>query len=230
MQVHLTLKSSNKKTGRIPVSTTEQASCPSTCPFNSNNEGGCYAGSGPLKLHWDKVSRCERGQSWDNFCNTIEGFNQGQLWRHNQAGDLPHNNGAIDIDKVERLVSANEGRRGFTYTHHDVSDIVNYSIIRKANDDGFTINVSANSAKDAVHYMENYSDLPVVCVVDSEETRKQFTIEGHRFITCPATYKDNVSCASCKLCSVRNRDYAIAFPAHGTSKKKANKVANEVAI
>jgi hypothetical protein len=46
MQVHFTLKSANVKTGPIPVSTTERASCPSDCKMKSE----CYAASGPLAL------------------------------------------------------------------------------------------------------------------------------------------------------------------------------------
>ena len=44
MNVHLTLKSSNAKTGPIPVSTTEKASGPPDCAMRE----GCYAASGPL--------------------------------------------------------------------------------------------------------------------------------------------------------------------------------------
>ena len=87
MQYHLTPRSSNKKTGPIPVSTTSRDSCPDTCPLK--NGGGCYAGSGPLSLHWDKVGT-DRGVSLESFCDTIRALPKGQVWRHNQAGDLPH--------------------------------------------------------------------------------------------------------------------------------------------
>ncbi|MEY4341197.1 MAG: hypothetical protein RL541_701, partial [Pseudomonadota bacterium] len=57
MQVHLTLKSANVKTGPIPVSTTERASCPDDCSMKKE----CYAASGPLALHWAAVSNGTRG-------------------------------------------------------------------------------------------------------------------------------------------------------------------------
>ena len=224
MQVHLTKKSSNVKTGKIPVSTTEQSSCPDTCPFNHMNEGGCYAGSGPLKLHWDKVSNGERGMSWDDFCSEINELPKGQLWRHNQAGDLPHKNGRIRPIALGQLINANEGKRGFTYTHHDVEDYFNAKLVEVANREGFTINLSGNNLDHADSLMAK--DIgPVTSVVPSDYPVKGTTKAGNKVITCPATYRDNVSCETCKLCSIADRDFIIAFPAHGTSKKKANKVA-----
>lgn len=223
MHVHLTEKSTNKKTGKIPVSTTEQNSCPSTCPFNTKNVGGCYAESGPLRLHWNKVSDKERGTNWQSFCDKVAGFKPGQLWRHNQAGDLPHIKGTIDIAKMEALIDANKGKRGFTYTHHDLD--ANAGIIEYANGQGFTVNVSANSIDHADKVKAEYPELPVVTVVDATENRKSYASPaGNKVVVCPATRLDNVSCETCKLCSLQ-RDFIIAFPAHGTSKKKAEKVA-----
>ena len=54
----LTRKSRNKKTGRIPVSTTSAETCPEACPFKG---AGCYADGYPLKGRWDEVTRGERG-------------------------------------------------------------------------------------------------------------------------------------------------------------------------
>ena len=67
MQVHITPKSANAKTGPIPVSTTERASCPPDCAMRAE----CYAASGPLALHWAAVSNGTRGTSWGQFCDTV---------------------------------------------------------------------------------------------------------------------------------------------------------------
>jgi len=226
MQVHLTKKSNNAKTGKIPVSTTEQASCPNTCPFNHMNEGGCYAASGPLKLHWDKVSSHDRGMTWTDFCKEIEALPVGQLWRHNQAGDLPQDGkGTIDGFKLAKLVEANEGKRGFTYTHHNLENPKNFMAVFAANEAGFTVNVSANNIKEANDLKKSFPEFPITSVVASTETRKTFTDSGNKYVVCPATHNDKVSCETCKLCSISERDFIIAFPAHGTSKKKADNVA-----
>jgi hypothetical protein len=84
--VHLTLKSRNKKVGSIPVSTSSAATCPDACPLKSK---GCYAASGPMSLHWHKVTDGKAGASWDTFTAQIAALPEGQAWRHNQAGDLP---------------------------------------------------------------------------------------------------------------------------------------------
>ena len=58
---HLTKKSTNRKTGPMPIVTSSQRTCPDNCPFKRTNNGGCYANGGPLRLHWDKITRGERG-------------------------------------------------------------------------------------------------------------------------------------------------------------------------
>ena len=57
--VNLTLKSRNKKTGNIPVSTSGKHTCPDACPLKAS--GACYAMGGPLGMFWTKVSKNEAG-------------------------------------------------------------------------------------------------------------------------------------------------------------------------
>ena len=216
MKYHLTLKSSNKKTGPIPVSTTSSDSCPDICAFKG---AGCYAESGPLLLHWRKVGN-ERGSSLDAFTDKIKALPEGQLWRHNQAGDLPGVNGKIDARALTKLVVANQGKCGFTYTHKPPTKR-NLKLIRKANDAGFTINLSGNNINHAIELTKH--NLPVATVIPIDSPKYQ-VINGHKIVTCPAAYRDT-DCATCKLCQVRDRSYIIGFPAHGTSKKKANLIA-----
>lgn len=223
-QTHLTLKSSNAKTGPIPVSTTERKTCPTTCPFY---DAGCYAGSGPLALHWRKVSNGERGHNWSDLCEQIDALPDGQLWRHNQAGDLPGDGETIDADAMTALVAANTGKNGFTYTHYPMT-AHNASEVLAANDLGFTINLSANNLEHA----DELADLdiaPVVCVVPSDisvQTMGQGlkTASGRKVAICPATYLET-DCSKCQLCAKRDRAVIVAFPAHGTQKRAADVIA-----
>lgn len=50
----------------------------------------------------------------------IAALTEGQLWRHNQAGDLVGGGNEIDTAPRGQLVAANAGKRGFTYTHKPV--------------------------------------------------------------------------------------------------------------
>jgi hypothetical protein len=219
---HITPKSKNAKVGKMAVTTSTATTCPTSCPFKGN---GCYADSGPLKLHWDKVTRKERGDDWSTFISKIKDLPTGSKWRHNQAGDLPGDMENLDDVKCVELAKANKGKRGFTYTHYDVLDNFQNAItVNIMNHLGFTVNVSANNLEHA----DKLCDLdiaPVATVLPIEQTTNTVTPKGRKVVVCPATYKDDVSCASCMLCEKWDRNVVVGFPAHGTSKKKAAAIA-----
>jgi hypothetical protein len=221
MQVAITKVSSNAKTGPIPTTTTERNSCWQGCPFYDK---GCYAKGGPQNIHWMKVSSGERGMSWDAFCTEIRKLMRGQLWRHNVSGDLPHNGlGDIDSAKVQQLVDANKGRKGYTYTHHPLHS-ENVKVLQDANSKGFTVNASTEDVEVADKVMTEHN-IPAVAVVKSEESRRFFnTSSGRKVIVCPATIHENVTCATCGLCAKSDREFIIAFPAHGNAKKSVDKI------
>ena len=219
---HITPKSKNAKLGKIPTTTSTATTCPTACPFRDN---GCYAESGPLKLHWLKVTKGERGDDWSTFLDKIKELPAGSKWRHNQAGDLPGDTQDLDSTKCVDLAKANEGKRGFTYTHYDVlENFQNAITVNIMNNLGFTVNVSANNLEHA----DQLCDLdiaPVATVLPIEQTTNTVTPKGRKVVVCPATYKDDVSCADCMLCEKRDRKVIVGFPAHGTSKKKASAIA-----
>ena len=215
----ITIKSANVKTGPIPVSISSAETCPQSCPFNN---GGCYAKGGPLAIHWRKVTNGDRGTDWGTLCDTVASLPNGQLWRHNAAGDLVGQGESIDPVALGQLVHANIGKRGFTYTHK-TTDKANHAWIKAANDWGFTVNLSANS----LDHADQLADLnvgPVVSVLPIDAPTHTKTPKGRMVVTCPATYRDNVSCATCKLCAVRDRAVIVGFPAHGQSKAKVQTV------
>jgi len=217
-QVHLTLKSSNAKTGPIPVSTTGRASCPTSCPFQA---AGCYADNYGLNFLWNRVTNGTAGSDWTTFCAQIKTLPNGQLWRHNQAGDLPQDgHGRIDGHLMGYLVAANIGKRGFTYTHHEPSLGDNAKYIKGSNDWGFTVNLSANTPSHA-DTLAALEIAPVVVVLDSTQTTNTTTPQGRPIVICPATTRDDVTCESCQLCARVDRKVIVGFPAHGTGLKKA---------
>jgi len=61
MRVQFVNVSQNAKTGPMPVSIVERASCWPVCALF---EKGCYAETGALAMHWDRVSRGLVGASW----------------------------------------------------------------------------------------------------------------------------------------------------------------------
>ena len=219
-QVALTAVSSNAKTGPIPTSTSDRATCPTTCPFYDK---GCYAKSGPQAIHWRKVSNAERGVTYDQFVEQVRKIQRGQLWRHNVSGDLQHNDGNIDYLKLRKLIDANKGRKGFTYSHHVLNEH-NVICLQNANGMGFTVNASCESVDDADRVMTEHQ-IPAVAVIPSTESRRFFnTSSGRKVIVCPATIHENVTCNTCGLCQKADREFVIAFPAHGVAKKTVNEI------
>lgn len=242
--VHFTRKSANGKTGPIPVTTSAPDTCPDTCPLKA---GGCYAKGGPLGMHWRKVG-AGRGDSWQALCDNIAALPDGQLWRHNQAGDLPGIGDLIDHEPLKALVAANKGRRGFTYTHKPVLrlgvDAGNREAVKHANDNGFTVNLSADNVAHADELLAlNIGPVAVVLPLEYQRAHKGAewleTLEAYRarldtlpkttpagapLFVCPATYRDDVTCESCQACQRQRRSVA-GFPAHGASKRKASAVA-----
>jgi len=223
--VHLVAKSNNSKVGNIPVSTTSAATCPDVCPFNHANAGGCYANAGPLAMHWAKVTSGERGDTWQVFLGKITNLRDGQLWRHNQAGDLAGDGKRLDAKANIELAQANTGKRGWTYTHYDVlRNKHNANVVEQMNGMGFVVNLSGNNLAHADD-LYDMGIAPVTTVLPSDQLTNTVTPKGRKVVVCPAVVKDDVSCKSCGLCA-RLRDAIIGFPAHGNGKKKADAVAS----
>ena len=234
--VQFTLKSRNAKVGEMPVSTTSSNTCPDACPLKTQ---GCYAKYGPLGMMWDALSRTAPGEAakrgkqtmqtltWAAFVDAVRALPEGTLWRHNQAGDLPGVGDAIDHEALAALVSANAraGARGFTYTHKPMTR-GNFDAVWRANGKGFTVNLSADNLAEADTLAD--TGMPVVVVLPHDVTGKRDDIAtpaGRKVAVCPATYRDDVSCATCQLCQRRDRKVIVGFPAHGTAKRKASAVA-----
>ena len=99
------------------------------------------------------------------FFNKIKQLPDGAVWRHNQAGDLPGKNNRLNIQSLRSLVRANKNKRGFTYTHKPLFRKTEKQAIKEANENGFTINLSADSLEQADR-LKNLAIGPVVVVVD----------------------------------------------------------------
>lgn len=225
MQVHLTQISRNTKTGPIPVSTTSADTCPATCPFKrqaSGKPGGCYGDNYPMLYHWQAVTAGQRGGSWEHFCDEVSRLRKNQLWRHNQAGDLPGDGVRINAGQLMQLVKANRGRRGFTFTHYPMDDN-NQALIYLANNSGFTVNLSANNLAQA-DQLAALEIAPVVVVLPEHTKKNTRTPAGRPVIICPATLFEGVNCDNCEMCQ-KVQHPIIGFPAHGSHKSLVNAIA-----
>lgn len=222
MNFHMSRVSSNAKTGPIPVTTSHKETCPDACPLKAK---GCYAAGGPSNIHWKAVSEGKRGGSFAELCEQIKALPRGQLWRHNQAGDLPGNGDTVNVRQVMELAQANKGRKGFTYTHYDVlNNEVNRVNIEAANVAGFTVNLSGNNVEHA-DSLKALGIAPVVTILPMDAPNVQISPAGNKVVACPAEKSDKVNCANCGLCQIADRSYIIGFRAHGVSKKHVDLIA-----
>jgi len=220
----LTLKSSNDKTGPITVSTSARPSCPPTCPLAG--DGGCYAEAGYYtRLHWDAVTAGTRGLPVLEFIAAVAKLKPGSKFRHNVAGDLWHEGGAIRADLVRKLADAIRAanlKAAWTYTHH-LRTRSNLAAIRSAIRRSFTVNLSTEVRSEAARFAKR--GLPVVCVVP-EGSPAKFEHDGVTFRQCPATFEGSpTQCASCgggtPLCARADRSFVVTFPVHGGRAKVA---------
>lgn len=219
MKYHFIRESGNRKTGPIPVTYSERETCPPSCP---HYRADCYAEDFYTRLSWDKVP--VRGGDLGALCASVAALPEGQLWRHNVAGDLPGQGEAVDAVALGQIVRANIGRRGFTYTHKKSAEAIEWA--GHATRWGFTVNLSADDAGEADALAE--TGLPVTAIVPMDCPEKSYTPEGRTIIVCPAQTREHVSCASCGLCARADRGVIVGFRAHGTRARVADAKARRV--
>jgi hypothetical protein len=224
LRFNLTVRSGNAKTGPIPVSTSSRATCPDSCPFKRN---GCYGDGGPLAIHWQAVTDGERGNPWEEFLAAVAALPAGQIWRHNQAGDLWKPGTLTGRTALFQLVEANRGKRGYTYSHHKRT-AATVEAFKAATANGFTVNASCETVAAADHAISQ--GLRAVFVVPSTETRTAWdTPDGNRAVLCPAQRIEGLTCERCGLCQSRPQNVAVAFKAHGSGRKRIEAVLSALA-
>lgn len=214
MQLKYSLSAGNKKTGAMLLVRSPRSTCPDSCGLKGN---GCYAENFPLAQHWMKQDTV--GVDFATVLYAIRTLPKDSIWRLFEAGDFEpsfENPELISPFQVVSLLAANNGKRGFGYTHYPV--LPNLETLQLMNSSELTINASADTFGQAKLYFE--LGLPTVVVV-SEKTPKDVTVDGLRIITCPnQSTAAKPTCLQCQLCQVADRDYVIGFRTHGAKKRK----------
>ena len=83
----------------------------------------------------------------------------------------------------------------------------NARVVKRMNDKGFVVNLSANNVKHA-DALYDLGIAPVATVLPETQTTNTTTPKGRKVVVCPATIRDDVSCATCQLCA-KQRDAII---------------------
>ena len=219
MKYHFIKKSTNEKTGAIPTTYSERATCPPSCP---QYRAGCYAEAFHTRMTWDKVG--QRGTDLTGLAQAIAALPEGQLWRMNVAGDLPGEGEKVDAHALGEIVRANLGRHGFTYTHKKSPQAIKWA--KLATQWGFTVNLSADDAGEADRLAAH--GLPVTTIVPIDTPKHTTTPQGRPILVCPAQTVNYMTCALCGLCQKADRRQIIGFRAHGMRAKLADRTARRV--
>ena len=186
--------------------------------------------TGPLALHWNKVSNGDRGKGWRDHLADLATLPLLSPLRLNQSGDLPHSAGKISRRYLVALLDVIKRRklRAWTYTHHDLVKGENAELLRRAVRSGLTINISTETVEAADAVIA--AGLPATITVPSTEKRTAwFTPEQNFVMVCPEQRDGrDVTCADCTLCHNRGKRVVIAFKAHGTRKATADQLLKDL--
>ncbi len=169
-----------------------------------------------------RLLAAEPGLSWAAFCDEIAQLPAGQLWHHNHQGDLPGDPLALELDAepLERLLRANRGKRAFSFTRYHPQYGHNADLIAAANQQGFTLNLVADSLTEADELL-GWQVAPVVVKVPEDTRQLLHTPAGNPVVRCPQKFRPGVTCATCQRCAHYHyhrpdRDRSIvAFPIPG---------------
>lgn len=235
LQYNFVEASTNKKMLGLPLVQSPRRTCWRGCPFI----GQCYGEQWPLGSIWNMVE--ERGEPLAKVCQRIHGLPPRSRWRWGDVGDVPGCGGHISRRAIEQIVLANLGKYGWSYSHKPVLGdgamaSKNRETIRWANDNGFTINLSAEGWKKA----DALADLevgPVFAVLphnwmDKQAWKRSHTPQGREIRQCPAEISQ-VRCATCggnrgPLCARAERDFIVGVSTHGCNRNRIAAIVAEI--
>ena len=225
-------RSEASKIGPIPATYATWDSCPIYCKMKVH--GGCYAICS--RRITGSVRRARRqGRSIWQLLPEIDEIPDGTPFRWGVAGDLPGNGRWIESHALLALARSVSRLKAWAYTHYltppsgmSLRSYVggnpawswgrhNLRAIREAQAAGLTVNLSADSPREADPLAE-LGVAPVATVLPRSATRKGSwrTPAGRRIRVCPASRDEWVTCSSCGFCARGEPERAIVgFPAHG---------------
>ena len=214
--------SKNAKTGYMPATYAGMDSCPLSCALYNE----CYAKGHTMFKHFKGAN--DSNIQFKDLITWVKNmpitYKINNMWRWGVSGDLPSigkSKKYIDKVKLTQLAQANMNRNVLAFTHFRPFKH-NIEAVQLAKDNGFHINFSCDTIKDIQTVLK--AGLSAVTYTTASDTRKSWTDNGIRFVTCPnQSLKSKPTCGECRLCS-KSRDYVIVFRPHGVKKNSIQSV------
>lgn len=210
-------RKANRKTGPACVTSyLSSDTCPSDCAMARTR--ACYAKNDNVAIHWRRLDTGAWGASFVQFLDTLaETPTAGLIYRGSVAGDQPPDPAAFRA----YVARAARFKVAFSYSHAWRRPELAREF-RSACALGFTINASCETLADVDAAFA--AGLPAAVVRAPDMPKVEVTPAGRRVVRCPA-FAGDVSCSTCgngrPLCARPERDFAIGFPAHGATAKRA---------
>lgn len=227
VKIHFVPVSRDAKVGIMSATYTSCNTCPNRCPFkhaadDKEKDGPCYGKWGPCGLHFRAVSAGISGVAPEELKEKIQSGAHCSTVRHNVAGDIAvPGTDNIDENLVNVLCDAykSAGVQAYTYTHCEQND-KNLKIMKESTKNGLVINASCEKLEEVKKVME--AGVPAVIAVNTMK-EKVATVDGVKIVRCPNWENKEKTCQNCRLCMMKERKFAIAFPVHGPQAKKVQK-------
>lgn len=227
----LSLRSQNKKVGRVAATYLPFRTCPPSCPLR---HGACYAmgvldvcsvvkriDKATSDLSPDALIQGEAAEILDACRESKRAFKKTPLRLH-VSGDVIDENSTRTLAYAAQAWTERGGGPVWTYTHRW------RSIPRWCWRPAISVWASVDNPKQGV--MAFRMGYPSAIVVPYFEGRKGWDEEGIRWIACPAQTR-GLKCSQCRICwkssKMLQARRGVAFEAHGgcIGKGKAQAVA-----
>lgn len=202
----------DSKTGAPGTYRPVGATCPATCPFLG---AGCYAQSGNVVLHQRRALESADAAIRGAAVAMIWARLTGRVARLHVSGDFgrgaPH---PYYIDRltglalhVRILLPGTNPWVAWTYTHHARGTFTTGQL------GGMTV------AGISVRFSDDAGPMGAVVHPHGNMAELRAANPGARFMKCPAQLRDNVNCATCKLCWTRPT-HTVVFDPHGAGRRQ----------
>lgn len=206
MRTLVVLRSRNAKVGPIACTYRTADTCPTLCPLR---ERGCYAHG--------RVFALARGgtedPSYANVRALASSLPDGGMVRVNVSGDI--------LDEDGRIDSAYLGALSEVATTRPDALVYGYTHAWRQTAPGIAPGVVLNASTESREGLEEAIEAGWPTTVVDDGSLVGSTIGGRRVVVCPAQTRDDVTCASCRLCARPERRSTVAFLIHGPSKRRA---------